>query len=227
MPKIVAHPCALRIDGSSIGCPTAAHTIVPQDIKLCGIAMQRAGDRIAPTWRFVLYLLGGVRRWLFLPALVMVVPMLVLYKGGDALSICFNSVALLFLCELDNLAYAVLLPERLRAWVEHQGRVDLEQVEVEALIRSKAVHVTVLSVALPCSVVIGGNGGLVGLGWVLTFFPSFVAWWVASVVEVVLVPDSNVGERCKEVGKVTSRLLLGLTGGVVLLMASFLRPSMI
>jgi hypothetical protein len=83
--------------------------------------------------RCTLLLLAGVRRWLFLPALVTTVPMLVLIKGGDvslfqsrpihrqtakiaatvdaeanvgavslqALSVCFNSVAVLFLCEIE------------------------------------------------------------------------------------------------------------------------------
>jgi hypothetical protein len=45
-------------------------------------------------------LLGGVRRWVFLPVLVAAVPTLVLVKGGDALSVCFNTIAILFLTEV-------------------------------------------------------------------------------------------------------------------------------
>ena len=41
-----------------------------------------------------------MRRWLFLPALVAAVPILVLFKGGDALSVCFNTIAILFLTEV-------------------------------------------------------------------------------------------------------------------------------
>ena len=37
---------------------------------------------------------------MFLPALVVAVPMLVLFKGGDALSVCFNTIAILFLTEV-------------------------------------------------------------------------------------------------------------------------------
>jgi hypothetical protein len=43
-----------------------------------------------------------VRRWLFLPALVAAVPALVLAKGGDALSVCFNTIAILFLTEVTS-----------------------------------------------------------------------------------------------------------------------------
>ncbi len=45
-------------------------------------------------------MLGGVRRWVFLPTLVQAVPTLVHLKGGDALSVCFNTIAILFLTEV-------------------------------------------------------------------------------------------------------------------------------
>jgi hypothetical protein len=71
-----------------------------QDIALCAIAITRAGDRLSRGFRLALTLLGGVRRWVFLPALVIAVPFLVLIKGGDALSVCFNTIAILFLTEV-------------------------------------------------------------------------------------------------------------------------------
>jgi hypothetical protein len=43
-----------------------------------------------------------MRRWVFLPILVATVPMLVLLKGGDALSVCFNTIAILFLTEVTS-----------------------------------------------------------------------------------------------------------------------------
>jgi hypothetical protein len=71
-----------------------------QDITLCAIAIAHAGDRLSRGSRFALTLLGGVRRWLFLPALVSAVPILVVSKGGDAVSVCFNTIAILFLTEV-------------------------------------------------------------------------------------------------------------------------------
>ena len=71
-----------------------------QDIALCGIAIAHARDRLSRSSRLALTLLGGVRRWVFLPALVGAVPSLVLIMGGDALSVCFNTVAILFLTEV-------------------------------------------------------------------------------------------------------------------------------
>jgi hypothetical protein len=189
-----------------------------QDIELCAMAIRHAGDRIAPTYRFALSLLGGMRRWTFLPTMVMAAPWLVQYKGGDALSVCFNTVAVLFLCEIDNLLYAILLPERERARVEVEGRVELGEAEAAALMRSKAVHVAVLVVAVPCAVV-GGGGGNAFVGF-LTFLLPLLAFWLAGATEAVL-GSAGAGEACKEVGKVTGRWLLACIGVFVLGVLSF------
>ena len=41
--------------------------------------------------------------------------------AGDALHVCLNVVAVLFLCEVDNAMYMVALNERVRARVEDAG----------------------------------------------------------------------------------------------------------
>jgi hypothetical protein len=78
----------------------SARVACDQDIALCAIAITRARDRLSRGLRLALTLLGGVRRWVFLPTLVMAVPYLVMLKGGDALSVCFNTIAILFLTEV-------------------------------------------------------------------------------------------------------------------------------
>lgn len=65
-----------------------------KDIVLCTAATVQAWERIEPGWRYSLLFLGGMRRWLFLPILISAIPMLVMFKGGDALSVCFNTVRL-------------------------------------------------------------------------------------------------------------------------------------
>ena len=163
------------------------------------MAIRHAGDHIAPTYRFVLTLLGGIRRWLFLPTLVTVAPILVLFKGGDALSVCFNTVAVLFLCEIDNLLYTILLPEREQARLEVEGRVELGEVEAAALMRSKVMHVVVVAAVVPCAVVLRSR--------TLSHF----AFYVVGVTEAVW-GSGSVGEACKEVWKITGRYLLGGVG---------------
>ena len=120
-----------------------------KDIELVTVAIQHAADKLTPRWRFALSLLGGIRRWVFLPTLVMAVPMLVVMRSGDALSVCFNTVAMLFLCDIDNFTYKVLLSERVRTQVEKNARFELCDAESVALVRSKAIHAALIVTIVP------------------------------------------------------------------------------
>ena len=62
-------------------------------------ASARAGIR--PAALLFQRALATLRRYTFLPMLVAVVPAVVVFRGGDALSICFNTVAVLFLSEVE------------------------------------------------------------------------------------------------------------------------------
>jgi hypothetical protein len=72
-----------------------------RDIELCLLALDRADPPLPAGWWISLRGLAIVRRYTFLPAMVVSVPMVVLNQGGDALSICFNTVAVLFLTEIE------------------------------------------------------------------------------------------------------------------------------
>ena len=54
-----------------------------KDIELVTIAVEQAGDKLSPNMRRAFTLLNGVRRWLFLPSLLVTVPTLVLFLGGE------------------------------------------------------------------------------------------------------------------------------------------------
>ena len=127
-----------------------AFTVVGElkDIQLCSIAIAHADDKLSKGWRIALSFLLGIRRWVFLPSLVATVPNLVLLKGGDALSVCLNTVAILFLCDIDNIVFDLALGERVRARVEGAGRVELGSAEAAALTRTKAVHVALIVLAV-------------------------------------------------------------------------------
>jgi hypothetical protein len=140
-------------------------------------------------------------------------------KGGDALNVCFNTVAVMFLCDIDNLAYAVFLPEDLRVMVETNGRVELGKEEAKSLMRSKVVHVIVLVLVVPCAVAIGGSGNAVG--WFIGMVLPLIAWWIAGVVAAV-VGAADASEALKEAGKTTGRWMFGMIGMVVLIVASVL-----
>ena len=105
---------------------------------LVQFALENAGGNVDRGWRYGLLAVNGLRRWVFLPGLVGVIPTIVVIKGGDALSVCFNTVAVLFTLEIDNLAFKMLISERIRAYVEAAGHVELTEAQREALYRSEA-----------------------------------------------------------------------------------------
>ena len=185
-----------------------AFTVVGElkDIELCSMAVAHAGDKLSKGWRRALSFLLWMRRWVFLPGLVISVPTLVLFKGGDALSVCLNTVAILFLCDIDNIAFDLALGERVRARVEDAGHVELDDAETAALARTKAVHVALLVLAVV---------GAVWSGSVEALLLTFFAFLLGGVAEA-FVPGASAAETAKRVGKVLGAWLLGMVGFVVL-----------
>ena len=53
-------------------------------------------------WKVVMLVHTAVRQLVFLPILVSSIPLFILRMGSDALSICLNTVAVLFLLDIDN-----------------------------------------------------------------------------------------------------------------------------
>ena len=116
--------------------------------------------------------------------------------------------------QIDNAAYAVGLSERVRTRVEKFGRVELHDTEAAALVWSKAVHVTLLVVAVPAAV---WSGNL--LGWKVLFI-VFLAFWLGGVAEAVAASGAGAAEKCKGVSKVTGAAGLGLVGFFSMLMVA-------
>ena len=62
-----------------------------RDIKLCEITFESRNGPSAPVWvQAALFILGSWRQYAFLGMLAHIVAMLVLHRGSDAISICFN-----------------------------------------------------------------------------------------------------------------------------------------
>ena len=143
-----------------------------KDITMVTLAIRHAHDQLSLGWRVIFMLLGGLRRRLFLPALVGVIPTLVVLKGGDALSVVrhhafslpflvyprpflclredrcmqgFNTIAVLFLCDIDNIAFDHGLNDGARLRVESLGRVKVEGDEKQLLVRIKIVHAALIT----------------------------------------------------------------------------------
>jgi hypothetical protein len=83
-----------------------------RDIKLCEFsadAVREEGCFIAPCgvcgcgnpWQVALRFAQMLRQFVLLPNLAMLTPALIFNKGGDAITVCFNAVAVLFLLQVS------------------------------------------------------------------------------------------------------------------------------
>jgi hypothetical protein len=124
-----------------------------KDIELCLLAIERIPEG-ALSWKWVsaLSFCLELRRFVFLPAMLNIVATLVILKGGDALSVCFNTVAIIFLVEIDNISYHVGLGELQKARVESVGRVVLSDAEAKNLAWLKVMYVPITLVSVLTSV---------------------------------------------------------------------------
>lgn len=64
-----------------------------KDASLCTMAIKRKVGELSISWQIALEVLNTLRSQTFLQALLSAIPVVVLSQGGDALSICFNTVA--------------------------------------------------------------------------------------------------------------------------------------
>ena len=116
----------------------------------------------------------------------------------DAVNVCFNTIAILFMCEIDNIAYATILNEQSRARVEEAGRVDLDDSDVAALARSKAIYVSVIMVYIVFEIwLLSKPADLLAMA-----IPPFLFWWLAGMIEIGTGTEcaKMPGEMCKLLG---------------------------
>ena len=108
-----------------------------------------------------------------------------------------STIAILFLAELDNMAYTLGLSERVRARVEKAGRVELDDSAAKALAFTKSVHLGLIVVFI-----------LVAIA--LTMFEAApipgTAFLVGGLIEAGTMPT---GERCKQAAKTLGAAVAG------------------
>ena len=126
--------------------------------------------------------------------------------AGDSLSVCFNTVAILFLLDVDNMTFDYALPEKLRAVVEEFGHVELNQVQADALARTKQVHIVLVVVAVCGVVALGGFHGRAAQTGNLAV--AVIAFFVGKVVEA-FDGERSATEIAKEVAKTAGAAAVG------------------
>lgn len=170
-----------------------------KDLELCSIAQGRLGDKLDNSSRLVMGLGAELRRSIFLPGMLCNVGLLVGIRGGDSLSICFNTVAILFMAEADNMAYIFGLAEPQKARMELAGRIELTGEDAQRLLHTRSVYVPIVIVGILVTVASRSMVMMLGSG-----FPIMAT---AEVVRVFLFEETE--QKAKRFGLALVRLVVG------------------
>ena len=141
-----------------------------RDAMLCEIALRDISQKrqVPCGWRFAIGGLSFARYYIFLPNVVYSVMALVLSDGGRVRDVCLNTVAVLFLLEVDNLAFLHGLSERVR--MEAEEMAGTRQVADDELRTMDAVKI-VCVVLIPFVVLVG----ILGHNLANDFFVEIIA----------------------------------------------------
>ena len=71
--------------------------------------------------------------------------MLVLHRGSDAISICFNGVAVLFLLDVDVYLFEFWVPEKMRERMEEFGAPTVSEDDARYLAILKRYHAVLVA----------------------------------------------------------------------------------
>jgi len=160
-----------------------------RDGMLMEIALREISKRreVPRGWRFAIHGLNFARYFILFPKILFSVMSLVHENGGRVRDICLNTVAVLFLLEVDNMAFLHGLGERTRMEAEEHSGIH-EHVTEHDLQTMDAVKL-VCVLAIPCAVMGGVSGAISGLGggdpddlcFILAPVPSMVVVFVQRV----------------------------------------------
>jgi hypothetical protein len=215
----------LTLAGAMIGMASNSEL---KDIRLCTLAIEKAEKELDRAWKVGFALLFATRRWLFLPGLVYTSAVMVVYQGGDALSICVNTIALLFLLDLDNVVYMFGLDERTRTRVEKAGRVELNEEDARGIDRIKTAHLVIITLGLILGVSELGHLTSVfgspisrGLG-IGQLTGTFVYWFAMATAGAVaeFAPGSTPMEIALVAGRNLGKSLVGWISYLIVLVAA-------
>lgn len=136
-----------------------------RDIKLCQLTFEQRNGPSSPVWvRAVLFCLVALRQYSFLPNVIHIVAMLIMHRGSDAISICFNALAVLFLLDIDAALFQFWLPEKLREHMEEFGMPTIRNVDAVYLASVKRSHAVLVAFWVTMAVIAAGSGNPMGQG---------------------------------------------------------------
>ena len=153
-----------------------------RDCMLCEIALREISKRreVPRGWRYAIRGLNYARYFLLLPNIIVSVTSLVHEDGGRVKYVCLNTVAVLFLLEVDNLAFLHGLGERTRMEAERHAHSGARVTEDD--LRTMGIVKSICVVLIPCSVFAGVCGHSL-----IRDFPDFFVLVFAPLPSLVVV----------------------------------------
>ena len=136
-----------------------------KNMALCATSIERNREVLGRLWTFSLNFCLDHRRFVFVPGVCMSVGLLVLTKGGGALDVCFNTVSVLFLVEIDNISYRIGLGELAKNRMGQFGRVPASDEEATSLATKKAIFVPVETCIVVKCITTDGHRLLSTISW--------------------------------------------------------------
>jgi len=103
-------------------------------------------------WEWMLGFPVALRRYSIIPDVAITVVLMVLRMGGDTVSVMLNTLAALFMLEVDNLAFDYGLTAQTKAKVEKEFKVVLAKDQINLLNSIRRWHVLALTVVIIASV---------------------------------------------------------------------------
>ena len=204
-----------------------------RDILLCNFFYLHVEKQGKLGWRLAMLYLGVLRQYVFLPILVQSVCSLVVTQGGDAINVCLNAVAVLFLADLDNAMFQYGLDDDLREEVEGEGKVPLNRHEKKTFTVLKTYYLAAIPAVVISTVTLAKYEGHAGKGFEgdsqhgfsfmeFSLAGSFCVFGIGSLVETFCVVSHS--DWKKKVLPVVHVIVCGAFGMGTLMMITLTLP---
>ena len=171
-----------------------------RDGMLMEIALREISKRreVPRGWRFAIGGLNFARYYIFLPNVVLSVAELVLNDGGNVKNVCLNTVAVLFLLEVDNMAFLHGLGERTRMEAEEHAGARVTDDDLKTINAVKLVCVLTIPGVVLAGLLLGPHA------WAK--YPEVLCIWIAPLPFMVILFLQRV--------KASRHKLKGVCGGL-------------
>jgi len=177
-----------------------------QEIILCELtrlqlSQEAQGGRGDPSssmvWICLERLNAYVRSFVLLPLVLACAIQLVVFRGGDALNVCWNALAIVFLLDCDNLLYESILDDRTRALVHDEGWVEIDDTVAEFLAQTKFAHFLGVTIGIPACIAVTYSTH--GLGeFVQTITNALCIYWLLPMIAIL---ETQLKMRVKAEGR--------------------------